>query len=46
LLRDWKTRRIKLFLIQRLLTFRAEHRALFLKGSYNPLVVTGKERIT
>jgi (1->4)-alpha-D-glucan 1-alpha-D-glucosylmutase len=43
LLRDWKTGRIKLFLIQRLLTFRAAHRPLFLKGSYNPLVVTGKK---
>ncbi len=40
---EWRTGRIKLFLIQRLLTFRAENLSLFQKGSYRELVVIGEK---
>ncbi len=43
LLSEWRTGRIKLFLIQRLLTFRAENLSLFQKGSYTELVVIGEK---
>jgi len=32
---------IKQYLLRRVLTFRAEHRALFLEGSYRPLLAEG-----
>jgi (1->4)-alpha-D-glucan 1-alpha-D-glucosylmutase len=42
LLGCWPDGRIKLFLTQRLLTFRRENRELFQRGSYQPLNVTGE----
>ena len=39
---NWRDGRIKLFLIQRLLHFRREHRELFRRGSYQALQVTGE----
>lgn len=42
LLGEWRTGRIKLFLIQRLLAFRAQNHLLFLKGDYVELAVSGK----
>jgi (1->4)-alpha-D-glucan 1-alpha-D-glucosylmutase len=41
LLQNWPDGRIKLFLTQRLLRFRRDHAALFLRGGYVPLPVTG-----
>ncbi|MDQ3199288.1 MAG: malto-oligosyltrehalose synthase, partial [Verrucomicrobiota bacterium] len=41
LLGNWRDGRIKLFLTQRLLTFRRENAELFAAGSYIPLQVTG-----
>jgi (1->4)-alpha-D-glucan 1-alpha-D-glucosylmutase len=41
LLECWADGRIKLFVTQRLLRFRREHPALFEKGNYVPLTVTG-----
>jgi len=41
LLEEWKTGRIKLFLIQRLLRFRAENQSLFRDGSYLDAVAVG-----
>jgi (1->4)-alpha-D-glucan 1-alpha-D-glucosylmutase len=42
LLANWRDGRIKLFLTQRLLNFRREENALFARGSYVPLEVTGE----
>ncbi|MEO5753690.1 MAG: malto-oligosyltrehalose synthase, partial [Chthoniobacterales bacterium] len=42
LLGNWRDGRIKLFLTQRLLTFRRENAELFAAGSYVPLQVTGE----
>ena len=42
LLGNWPDGRIKLFLTQRLLTFRREQAALFAQGSYTPLALTGE----
>src|SRR5262249_54235943 len=42
LLGNWRDGRIKLFLTQRLLTFRRDHAELFRDGSYRPLSVTGE----
>jgi (1->4)-alpha-D-glucan 1-alpha-D-glucosylmutase len=42
-LKEWRTGQIKLLLIQRLLTFRAENRLLFLKGDYKPLEAVGEK---
>ncbi len=42
LLEDWQSGRIKLFVIQRLLAFRAENQALFLKGSYQEVPIAGE----
>ena len=41
LLGNWTDGRIKLFLTQRLLTFRRDHAALFRDGRYTPLSLTG-----
>lgn len=41
LLQQWPDGRIKLFLTQRLLRLRREHPALFQRGAYLPLTVTG-----
>ncbi|MEO6872029.1 MAG: malto-oligosyltrehalose synthase, partial [Chthoniobacterales bacterium] len=41
LLGNWADGRIKLFLTQRLLVFRRENPELFLRGSYEPLAVSG-----
>ncbi|MGI9086217.1 MAG: malto-oligosyltrehalose synthase [Chthoniobacterales bacterium] len=41
LFRTWPDGRIKLFLTQRLLQLRRDHRELFSHGSYVPLTVTG-----
>ena len=41
LLQQWPDGRIKLFLTQRLLRFRREHRALFQHGNYLPLKSSG-----
>jgi (1->4)-alpha-D-glucan 1-alpha-D-glucosylmutase len=41
LLEYWPDGRIKLFLTQRLLCFRREHAALFQRGNYLPLNVSG-----
>ena len=43
LLKEWRTGRIKLFLIQRLLAFRAENRSLFREGDYHEVTVTGEK---
>lgn len=42
LLGNWRDGRIKLFLTQRLLTFRREHRALFARGNYQALQLRGE----
>jgi (1->4)-alpha-D-glucan 1-alpha-D-glucosylmutase len=42
LLEDWQSGRIKLFVLQRLLAFRAENQRLFLKGSYQEVPITGE----
>jgi (1->4)-alpha-D-glucan 1-alpha-D-glucosylmutase len=42
LLGNWRDGRIKLFLTQRLLTFRREHAALFRHGRYVPLSFSGQ----
>ncbi len=42
LLGSWRDGRIKLFLTQRLLTFRRENQELCARGSYRPLEVTGE----
>lgn len=42
LLENWRDGRIKLFLTQRVLTFRREHADLFARGSYAALSVTGE----
>ena len=42
LLEDWQSGRIKLFVIKRLLAFRAENQRLFLKGSYQEVPITGE----
>ena len=42
LLVDWQSGRIKLFVIQRLLAFRAENQELFLKGSYHEMPIAGE----
>ncbi len=42
LLGNWTDGRIKLFLTYRLLVFRGEHPALFQRGSYLPLNLTGE----
>ena len=42
LMKEWKTGRIKLFLIQRLLRHRAENGALFRDGSYREVAVSGE----
>jgi len=41
LLANWKDGRIKLYLIQKLLKFRATNRPLFEKGDFSPIPVTG-----
>jgi (1->4)-alpha-D-glucan 1-alpha-D-glucosylmutase len=41
LLRTWPDGRLKLFLTQRVLTFRREHSHLFKQGSYIPVATTG-----
>jgi (1->4)-alpha-D-glucan 1-alpha-D-glucosylmutase len=41
LLTNWPDGRIKLYLTSRVLQLRREHAELFLRGSYEPLVVTG-----
>jgi (1->4)-alpha-D-glucan 1-alpha-D-glucosylmutase len=42
LLEGWRDGRIKLFLTQRLLTFRRDHHDLFARGRYQPLSLTGE----
>ena len=42
LLSNWRDGRIKLFLTQRLLTFRREHPQLFARGDYQPLRFSGE----
>jgi (1->4)-alpha-D-glucan 1-alpha-D-glucosylmutase len=42
LLQDWQSGRIKLFVIQRLLTFRAENQPLFLESSYQEVPIAGE----
>ena len=42
LLEDWQSGRIKLFVIQRLLAFRAANQRLFLKGSYHEVPIAGE----
>ena len=42
LLGNWRDGRIKLFLTQRLLLFRRQHRALFQSGNYRPLAIEGE----
>ena len=42
LLEDWQSGRIKLFVIQRLLAFRAKNQQLFLKGSYQEVPIAGE----
>jgi (1->4)-alpha-D-glucan 1-alpha-D-glucosylmutase len=42
LLTKWTDGRIKMFLLQRLLTFRREQAALFQFGDYRPLTLSGK----
>ncbi len=44
LLRDWKSGRIKLYVIFRALNFRRENSALFLEGNYLPLTMEGSRR--
>jgi (1->4)-alpha-D-glucan 1-alpha-D-glucosylmutase len=41
LITDWRSGRVKLFTIQRLLTLRAEHEELFRSGAYQPLNIEG-----
>ena len=41
LLKDWKSGRIKLFILQRLLIFRRDHADFFRIGAYQPIIVTG-----
>lgn len=43
LLKEWRTGRIKLFFIQRLLAFRAENHSLFREGDYHEVTVTGEK---
>lgn len=43
LLEDWRSGRIKLFLIQRLLRLRAEHAAFFRNATYEPVKVVGSQ---
>jgi (1->4)-alpha-D-glucan 1-alpha-D-glucosylmutase len=38
---NWRDGRIKLYIIQKLLKFRAAHRALFESGDYNPVATLG-----
>jgi len=42
LLANWRDGRIKLFLTQRLLSFRRDNSELFQQGTYIPLTVTGE----
>ncbi len=42
LLQDWQSGRIKLFVIQRLLAFRAENQPLFVHGSYQEVPIDGE----
>ena len=42
LLEDWQSGRIKLFVLQRLLAFRAANPQLFLKGSYQEVSIAGE----
>jgi (1->4)-alpha-D-glucan 1-alpha-D-glucosylmutase len=42
LLKDWQSGRIKLFVIQRLLAFRAANQQVFLKGSYQAVSIVGE----
>ena len=42
MLGNWRDGRIKLFLTQRVLTFRRENRELFREGNYQPLSLTGE----
>jgi (1->4)-alpha-D-glucan 1-alpha-D-glucosylmutase len=42
LLQDWQSGRIKLFVIQRLLDFRAKNQQLFSKGTYQEVAIAGE----
>lgn len=43
LLADWKSGKVKLFLIQRLLQFRSEHAEFFRQAAYEPIEVRGSK---